>query len=74
MLPSLSSALLEASHTWLQVWTQIDQLIENPGRTEMLIKKITIAERFVCVKEGNRWFEYFILERGIKRMKTNSEK
>lgn len=54
MLPSLSSALWEASHTWLQVWTQIDQLIENPGRTEMLIKKITIAERFVCVKEGNR--------------------
>lgn len=74
MLPSLSSALWEASHTWLQVWTQIDQLIVNPGRTEMLIKKITIAERFVCVKEGNRWFEYFILERGIKRMKTNSEK
>ena len=91
MLPSLSSALWEASHTWLQVWTQIDQLIVNPGRTEMLSKKITqlivnpgrtemlskkitIAERFVCVKEGNRWFEYFILERGIKRMKTNSEK
>ena len=74
MLPSLSSALWEASHTWLQVWTQIDQLIVNPGRTEMLIEKITIAERFVCVKEGSRQFEYFILERGIKRMKTNSEK
>lgn len=37
-------------------------------------KKTTIAERFLCVKEGNRQFEYFILERGIKRMKTNSEK
>ena len=54
MLPSLSSALWEASHTWLQVWTQIDQLIVNPGRREMLIEKITIAERFVCVKEGSR--------------------
>lgn len=48
MLPSLSSALWEASHTWLQVWTQIDQLIVNPGRTEMLSKK-NHHRRKVCV-------------------------
>ena len=49
MLPSLSSALWEASHTWLQVWTQIDQLIENPGRTEMLIKKKPPSPKGFCV-------------------------
>lgn len=46
----------------------------EPWKNRNVDKIITIAERFVCVKEGSRQFEYFILERGIKRMKTNSEK